>query len=35
MLLAISLLPFTGVSAQKSLGYFNTFGLGLSAGTEG
>ena len=35
MLLAISLLPFAGASAQKSLGYFNTFGLGLSAGTEG
>jgi hypothetical protein len=35
MLLAITLLPFVGASAQKSLGYFNTFGIGLGAGTEG
>ena len=35
MLLAITLLPFVGASAQKSFGYFNTFGIGLGAGTEG
>ena len=35
LLLTVALLSFISVSAQKSLGYFNTFGVGLNVGTEG
>ena len=35
LLLTVALLAFIGVSAQKSLGYFNTFGVGANVGTEG
>ena len=35
LLLTVVLLSFIGASAQKSLGYFNTFGVGLNVGTEG
>ena len=35
LFLVVALFPLLHVSAQKSLGYFNTFGVGLSVGTEG
>ena len=35
LLLTVVLLSFIGASAQKSFGYFNTFGVGLNVGTEG